>query len=403
MAPSADDLPIQIIISPDKSRAELYVPPGIAPEQVTAAACIRKIIEAGIPTNERISHAVQSMISKANAGGELRVTIAETIPPVAGQDGTVEWCFDDKGGEPQDEGTDPIDFYEQSSYTLVEPEQIIGKITPPTLGTPGTDLYGKPISAINGKATKLKYSKNIRKKPSGELVAMSGGPLVCSGDYVKILELIEVPDFVDFSTGNIQFKGDVHIRKGIRDQFVVEATGNVIVDGLVEAATIKCGGTLMVRGGFAGREQGTAEIGGDMRGKYLDNIQGEIQGDLQIDREIVNSELIVFGTLNSPTSTIMGGKITCHGKAEVAVLGSPSGVPTHLVITGEKTAPEVTINRWLRTDSVIHIANKAYKIHTDVRGPIQISVGVGRQVFYAREHAEPMPLSQIANAMGEAA
>lgn len=395
MTPSTDDLPIQIIISPDKSRAELYVPASTAPEQLTAPLCIRKVVAAGIPASERVSQAVQSLITNAQAGGEKRITIAQAIPPVAGQDGDVQWCFDGAGGEPQEEGDNPIDFYEQSSYTLVEPDQVIGKILPPTQGTPGTDVFGKPVAAVNGKATKLKYSKNIRKNPAGELVAMSGGPLVCSGDYVKILDLIEVSEFVDFSTGNIQFKGDVYIRKGVRDRFVVEATGNVVVDGLVEAATIKCGGTLAVRGGFAGREQGAAQIGGDMLGKYLDNIHGEVQGELRIDREIVNCELTVFGTLNSPGSTIMGGTITCHGQVEVAVLGSPSGVPTHLVVTGKKTPPQITIHRWLRTDSVIHIADKAYKIHTDVRGPIQISVGVGvgKQIFYAREHAEPMPLS----------
>lgn len=190
--------------------------------------------------------------------------------------------------------------------------------------------------------------------------------------------------------------------KGVRDRFIVEATGNVIVDGLVEAATIKCAGHLAVRGGFAGRERGFAEVGKDMTGKYLDNVQGEVKGELRIDREIVNSELTVVGTLRSPNVTIMGGKITCHGEAEVAALGSPSGVPTQIVMEAKKAPAVLTIHRWLRADAVIHIANKTYKIHTDVRGPIRISIQVGKQVFYAREGAQPMPLIHIANALAEA-
>jgi len=405
MATSANDLAIQIIISPDKSRAELYVPPGFPPDRLTQQACIRPVIEAGIPSGQGVSQKIVTLIASAKTshGGELRTLIAETLPPVAGEDGRVEWSLGEAGNEPQEQGDDPIDFYAQSSYTLVEPRQVIGKIIPTIPGVPGTDIFGKPIAAKNGKPARIKLGKNICKSPNGELVAQAGGPLVCSGDHVKILDLIEVPEYVDFSTGNIQFQGDVHIHKGVRDRFVVQATGHVIIDGLVEAATIKCGGTLAVRGGFAGRERGVAQIGGDMAGKYLDNVQGEVKGELRIDREIVNSELTVCGTLNSPTSTIMGGKITCHGKAELAVLGSPSGAPTQLVMTGKKDPVQLTIHRWLRTDAVIHIANKSYKIHTDVRGPIQVSVGMGRQVFYAREHAEPMPLSHIANAQSEAA
>ncbi len=403
MTSSADDLPIQIIISPDKSRAELSIPRGFPIENLTPQVCIRSIIEAGIPTGEGVTKAVEALIAQVKSGGESRAIIAQIIPPVAGEDGRVAWSLGGGNNEPQEQVDDPIDFYEQSSYTLVEPDQVIGKIIAPTQGTQGTDIFGQVIAAKNGKPVRLKLSRNIRKNQDGELVAQASGPLVCSDTQIKILELIEVPEFVDFSTGNIQFKGDVHIRKGVRDRFVVEATGNVIIDGLVEAATIKCGGTLAVRGGFAGREQGTAQIGGDMVGKYLDNIQGEIKGELRIDREIVNSELTVCGTLRSPGGTIMGGKITCHGKAEVAVLGSPSGVPTQIVMTGKKCPVALTIHRWLRADAVIHIAKKSYKIHTDVRGPIQVSVGIGRQVFYTRQNAEPMPISHIATAVGEAA
>ena len=404
MTTSADDLPIQIIIGPDKSRAELYVPPGFPPDRLTRQACMRRIIEAGIPTDEGVGQAVESLIAQAGAGGDgLRATLAETTAPIAGEDGRVQWALGDTGDEPQELGSDPIDFYEQSAYTLVEPEQVIGKIIPPTQGAPGTDIFGNTIAARNGKTVRLSLGKTIQKNAAGELVAQAHGPLVRSGSQVKILEFIDVPEFVDFSTGNINFQGDVHIRKGVRDRFVDEATGNVIVDGLVEAATIKCGGTLAVRGGFAGREKGLAQVGTDLVGKYLDNVQGEIKGELRIDREINNCELTVCGALRSPGGTVMGGTITCQGEAEVAAMGSPSGVPTHIIMQGKKAPPVLIVHRWLRADTVIHIAGKAFKIHTDVRGPIRITVGTGRQVFFAREHAQPMPLVHIANAQGDAA
>jgi len=403
MTISAKEPSIQILISADQSQVEMRIPPGLPPESLTQQACMRKLSEAEIPPQDQTADAVAKLIAQAKADGiVVQAVVAQATEPVSGEDGHIEWAID-AGGEPEEQGDDPLNFYEQSAYTLVEPGQVIAKIIPQTQGTPGKDLFGKDIAAKNGKPVRLNLGKTIQKNAAGELIAKASGPLVRNGSQIKILELIEVPEFVDFSTGNINFKGDVHIHKGVRDNFVVETTGNVIVDGLVEAATIRCGGHLAVRGGFAGREKGTAEVGRNMVGKYLDNIQGEIKGELQIDREIANCELTICGALRSPSGTIMGGKITCQGEAEVAAMGSPSGAPTLIVMQGKKTSPVLIVHRWLRADSVIRVAGKSYKIHTDVRGPIRITVGTGRQVFYARDNAQPMPLIHIATALGEAA
>ncbi len=57
---------------------------------------------------------------------------------------------------------------------------------------------------------------------------------------------------MDFSTGNIDFEGDVRVLKGIRDIFEVRATGNIEVGGLIEASTIDAGGSVFAKGGMAG-------------------------------------------------------------------------------------------------------------------------------------------------------
>ncbi len=397
-----NDILLKVEISADKARVALVVPAEFPREQLTPQACQKLLKESGIRTDEGLVKAVGSLVAKAKQDpGEHRAVVAESIPSVPGEEGRVEWLVGENG--PEELSADPVDFYEKSAYTLIETEQVIAKIIPPTKGTPGSDIFGKTITAKNGRSVKLILGKSIQKKSNGELVAKADGPLVREGKTVKILELIEVPEFVDFSTGNIKFNGDVHIRKGVRDRFEVETTGNVIVDGLVEAATIKCGGCLVVRGGFAGREMGHAEVGGNMIGRYLDNVQGKVKGELQIDREIVNCELTVTGKFNSPSVTIMGGQITCLAQAEVAVLGSPTGVPTHLVLQAKKASASLTVHRWLRADTVIHIAGKAFKIHKDVRGPIRIHVGVGKQVVYTRDQADPMPLIHIATAQSDAA
>ena len=41
-----------------------------------------------------------------------------------------------------------------------------------------------------------------------------------------------------YNTGNIDYQGDVHIHGDVRGTFTVKATGNITIDGLVEAAYI---------------------------------------------------------------------------------------------------------------------------------------------------------------------
>jgi uncharacterized protein (DUF342 family) len=124
----------------------------------------------------------------------------------------------------------------------------------------------------------------------------------------------------------------VSIGRGVRDCFLVKATGSVEVKGLIEAATIEAGLDLNALGGFAGRERGHVIIGRNLLGKYLDNVYGHVKQDLSIDREVINCELIINGDIRSPRGSIIGGRVAPTGVVEIGSLGSNAGVVTELVI-----------------------------------------------------------------------
>lgn len=115
---------------------------------------------------------------------------------------------------------------------------------------------------------------------------------------LRVIELYEVPGFVDFSTGNIDFEGSVHVRQGIRDRFEVKATGSIIVDGLVEGATIHCGGDFTAHQGMVGKERGLLFVKGNADVGYLNNVKAEIIGNLTVRRELMNCDLVIGKSLN---------------------------------------------------------------------------------------------------------
>jgi uncharacterized protein (DUF342 family) len=144
--------------------------------------------------------------------------------------------------------------------------------------------------------------------------------------------VLEVREYVDFSTGNIDFDGCVKINLGVRDRFVVKATEDVIVNGPIEAATIICGRNLSACRGMAAKDRGRVVVEGDADVGYFDNVRGRIRGCLTVRRELMECDLIIGGELNAEQSSIIGGSVVVTGSAKVGTIGSSAGVPTTLVL-----------------------------------------------------------------------
>ncbi len=325
----ADATLIEVAIAADATSAELVIPGAFPREGLNAQVCINALKEQGVEVGNDVVQAVEKLLAEdANDGSTLRGVVARSVEPRDGKDGYVEWTIDGKSSV--DEHVNKASYYEQSSFVMVKPGQVVGVIHRSTNGSDGRDVRGNTIAAKQGKAADVKHDETILVNSKGEVIAQDEGVLVRKDGRVSVRQVIEVTEYVDFSTGNIDFTGDVIVHKGVRDCFVVKATGNVEVSGLIEAATIDCGGNLVAHGGFAGRERGHAHVRGDLSGKYLDNIEGQVHGDLKIDREVINCDLTVHGGVDMPHGAIIGGNLAVTRAVLVGTVGSGAGVPTRL-------------------------------------------------------------------------
>lgn len=319
---------MRVIIAPDASRAELYIPPKCSKEAVTPKTCLALLQAEGVEITPAVEQAVQELLAKYD-GTALRGVVAQATPAQDGQDGRIDWTID---REIQQRDEQAKSYYERCAFIMVKAGQVLGRVIPPTSGQDGRNVLGQTIPAKPGKPASFRVNESVLVDAEGRIIAQTEGALIREGEKIFIRQALQIPGYVDFSTGNLDFTGDIQINKGIRDLFVVKATGNVEVGGLIEAATVECGGNLLARGGFAGRTRGTARVGGNLIARYLDNVQGEIKGDLIVDREVINCDLVVHGSVRSPQGLIIGGRILVVGRCEVAVLGSPACVTTDLIL-----------------------------------------------------------------------
>jgi len=318
MADGAHDISPTVVIASDKLSAQLVIPPACDRAMLNVQLLTDLIRGRGVEVTDFTTQAVNKLTSSEIPEDQtITIDIAHAQPPVHGVDGYIEWLVGDDaqdntdaedaaeedafGNESPDnnpeEDKQNVSHYDRSAFVMVEAGDIVANIHRPVTGEDGRDITGNTISAKTGKEVHVKVDESLMLKANCTLVAQQDGVLMREPGKAQIKQRIEIPGYVDFSTGNVDFDGDIVIGKGVRDCFTVCAKGSVEVMGLVEAATIKTGKDLVATGGFAGRERGYAHIGRDLKGKYLDNVQGEVKNDLCIDREVINCELSIDGAI----------------------------------------------------------------------------------------------------------
>ena len=333
--PATDPSTISIVVAGDRSTAQLVVPSAFPRQNLNARICLAMLQEHGVELTGEVSAAVEKLLAQDPGDGHtLTGIVARSTPPTHGVDGDIRWVVDERKQEEEealDENGD-VCHYSRSAFTTVKPGDVVAIIDPPSEGTDGRDVTGRVLPAREGKPPAVQFDETLMRDASGKLIAQHEGVLYRESGKATIREVIEIRENVDFSTGHIEFNGDVIAYGGVRDCFHIDAAGSVEVHGLIEAAHIKCAGDLRALGGFAGREQGTAHIGGNLEARYLDAVRGRTAGDLLMQREIINCDLEVGGDVLASHGAIIGGRLVAAGRIEVGTLGSGANVATELVL-----------------------------------------------------------------------
>jgi len=204
--------------------------------------------------------------------------VARGTPPEHGVDGHIEMLVEpidpcdlkpdndrsdkaasdapDGSSTPENDPENPsgVDHYRGPTFTVIDAGQPIAQIHPATTGSDGIDVFSKIIPAHQGTEPDPKFDESIVRK-GNTLLSVSPGVLWIRDGLLEVGDRLDIPGDVDFTTGNIDFPGDVAIAGGIKDRFVVNAAGHLQVGGLVEAASLSASRDVSILRGMVGRER----------------------------------------------------------------------------------------------------------------------------------------------------
>lgn len=259
------------------------------------------------------------------------LVMARGKEPRHGTDAEIHYLFrTNRSAKPRQNEDGTVDFHDLDVIARVGAGDVLATLKPEDPGEPGTDVYGNPVNPRNVKRLSLKYGRNIKLSEDGlSITSEVSGHVSLEGGRVFVSNSYEIPANVDNSTGDIHYDGNVEVKGNVLTGFSIEASGDVMVNGVVEGARIKAGGKIILQRGIQGMNKGYLEAGSDVIAKFIENSEVKAGGSVTTDA-IMHSTVTAAGdiTVESRKGFATGGALRSGSQIRVKTAGSTMGTTT---------------------------------------------------------------------------
>lgn len=197
-------------------------------------------------------------------------------------------------------------------------------------GTDGYTISGKSIPAQRGTEKPLLVGKGFKMEADRKTyIATVTGMVMMTDTTLEISRHMEVDD-VTMATGNIYFDGSLHIKGNVESGVEVKCSEDLEIDGNVGAATIICGGNILLKKGMNAAGHGLIQSEKGIVSRFFEAVKVEAKEDIQVNKSL-NSQLYAGGMIIS--SSILAGGVACAEKGfRITNVGNGIGLHTALKI-----------------------------------------------------------------------
>ena len=271
------------------------------------------------------------------------VIFAEGTEPVDGRDAELKYYFSTEHvTKPKMNEDGTVDFHKLDVISSVKEGDVVAEIIPEDKGVPGRNIYGvyNPPKKVARKI--FRYGRNLEVSEDGcKLISLVTGHVMLVDGKVMVSNEFEVASDVDNSVGDIEFDGNVYIKGNVLAGFKVKASGDVVVNGVVEGAEIKAGGDIILQRGILGMDKGILEAGGNITAKFIENANVKAGGDIDTNA-IMHSSVCANGMVevHGRKGSLTGGIVRAGSKVVAKIIGSEMGTSTVISVG---TNPELIL------------------------------------------------------------
>ena len=280
------------------------------------------------------SECIRGLLSRKDYGKP--VPVAAGVPPVFGRAHRAVHHFNANRGKPwleMDFGR--INLKELNFIENRKAGDLLAELVPPVVAVDGRKVTGETIpAATDSEIVKLGAGANTRLSPDGtRLYAECDGNVRLADGKILIEPVITVRN-VNYETGNIRFDGSVVIEGSVADGFSVEAGGDLQVGNSVGKASLKAGGSILLKTGINGNGGGAIDCGGDLLARYIVSCTVTCRGNVLAEEAIMHSRITAFKhcVLNGRRSEVIASDLVVGGSFWCKKLGNFNEAATKLSI-----------------------------------------------------------------------
>ncbi|MDF2570674.1 MAG: hypothetical protein K0R55_2278 [Sporomusa sp.] len=261
------------------------------------------------------------------------IICARGTPPCRGDDAYLKYYIDpDSQGRPVELEDGRVDFKESNTFLCVEEGQLLVEKIPATAGIPGTDVFGLPLPPKPGKDVPMPVGKNVINVEDWRLYAGIHGHLAIFLDKrVNVMPIIVIDGDVDYSSGNIDFKGSVIVRGSVQPDFYVKAGGNVEVCGTISGGMVEAN-NIIVRKGIQGMKRSVIKARERLVANFIESATVYADEDVIVNDVILTSSVYAGSRVivEGGRGLIRGGRISAGELIRAKTIGNQSGVITEI-------------------------------------------------------------------------
>lgn len=308
------DEKIEVTISNDcfYAKAKIYPPLNkgkLLEKEDIISALIKENVKYGIDFNE-----ITEFLKTRNYKKEY--IFAKGTLPEKSKDGYIDFFVDinQKINIPKILEDGSLDYKNLNLFESVKQNQPIAQKKEGTIGKYGIDIFGKEVlGELPLPPPELPLGKNTFISDDGNtLLAKLNGRVLYIDNKLNILPILDLPNGVNSTTGNINFPGHIIIKGVVLAGFTVEAEGNIEIRGSVEAANIISKGSISVTRGIHSKANIFAYK--DVNAQFIEDAD-------------------VFAKQNIISNYILQGNIKCCGN--LILFGNKSKLIGSKVIVGK--------------------------------------------------------------------
>ena len=328
------DATIKVQLARDDMSAELSLTPPQGGQAATPDDVMRVLTEAGV------LFGIDPLVLReaCELGSCQHLPVAHGAAAQNGRDTVFEELVAQAADRaPQLDASGLIDYREHGTIAVVQCGAPLMRRIPPTAGQDGRNVRGQLLAPQPGRdepfALPLAGAEAASDDPDLLRASLTGQPIrVKRGVMVEpVLRLTEV----NMASGNIHFDGTVHVAGEVVQGMKIEASGDIVVNGMVDGGQLEAGGNIEVRGGVIAHAR--LRAGGSVKARFAQGAQIDagtviVLDDMALECELRSLNQIFIGAGSAQRGRLVGGSATAMMLLRVPLLGSAKGGLTKVLL-----------------------------------------------------------------------